>query len=67
MDRTTKLLLALIAAGLWANVLATPTSAQLSGLVGAAGYKQDVGSLIENIDANLAKIQRGTCSNSRLC
>jgi hypothetical protein len=57
MDNFTKLLLALVAAGLWANVAIE--------LIRPA-YAQDA-NLLRNIESELGKISRGTCTNSKIC
>jgi len=57
-DKTTKLLLALIAAGLWLNAassLIRPTSA------GAQSYE------LQKIQRDLDSIGRGTCLNNKIC
>ena len=67
-DRTTKILLACVALGLWANLLAPllrPTAA-------LAQYESDyilksIDARLANIDVNIDKLQRGTCANGRLC
>jgi hypothetical protein len=59
IDRTTKALLGLIAAGPWANAmvpLLKPTPAQA-----------DSKTYLSTIDSNIAKLVRGTCVNSKLC
>jgi hypothetical protein len=63
MDRTTKLLLAAIAVGLWANAATTvakPSFAQ-SRLGNTIDYS------IETIARELLSISTGTCSNRKLC
>jgi hypothetical protein len=60
-DRTTKLLLAVIAAGLWLNVTAalirpTPAKAQ-----------DAVESLIREMEIHLRWIANGNCSNRKIC
>lgn len=57
-DRTTKILLALIALGLWANVLG-PVLKPLPA------FASD--SLLRSIDSTLEDIARGNCSNSKIC
>lgn len=55
-DRSTKILLAVIAAGLWANVVALqvrPATADAS--------------LLRSIDNHLANLTIGTCINRKLC
>ncbi len=59
-DRTIKLLLALIAAGLWANALVpvfkpTPALAQQSE------------NYLRNIDQNITNLVFGRCLNRKLC
>jgi hypothetical protein len=58
MDKTTKVLLAIAAAGLWANV--------------AVGVLKPAGAIAQNyevgaIASDLSKIQRGTCVNKKIC
>lgn len=60
-DRTTKLLLAIIAAGLLLNglnpwLLAIPARAAV-----------EIDSAVTQIQGDLSRIQRGTCSNSKIC
>jgi hypothetical protein len=57
-DRTMKVLLAVIALGIWANVLvpvfkAVPAVAQ--------------GNELSKINLNLAAIYNGTCANHKIC
>lgn len=65
-DRTTKILLAVIALGLWAN-------AAIPLLLPRAAAAQDVSSLdahLSRIDHdvhNLADIEDGTCRNKKIC
>jgi len=59
MDRTTKILLTLIAAGLWINVAIN---------VGPrVAYAQNCNSQLNSIVDDLGRIQRGTCTNSKIC
>jgi hypothetical protein len=63
MDRTTKLLLAAIALGLWANAASTvvkPSFAQ-SRLGNTIDYS------VETIARELVSISTGTCGNRKLC
>jgi len=60
LDRTSKILLAAIAIGLWANVVmplikAVPASAQVDD------------ELIRSIESSVAKIARGSCANHKIC
>lgn len=57
-DRTTKILLALIALGLWANALG-PVLKPLPA------FASD--SLLRSIDSTLEDIARGNCSNRKIC
>lgn len=63
MDRTTKFLLAAIAVGLWANAIAA--FVHVAKADNDYGYSID--SHLDTIDTNIGKIQRGTCSNNKLC
>jgi len=60
MDRTSKIVLAAIAAGLWANLamfLLQPPSANAD----------DTNYLLRSIDRNLSGIYRGSCFNHKIC
>jgi hypothetical protein len=63
MDRTTKLLLLLIALGLWVNV-AIPF---LRPRIVAAQSIGDIDSLLSNIESDVHKLARGTCTNTKIC
>lgn len=58
MDKTTKILLAFIAAGLWANALAPAARA---GIVPMAGTPDQV------MATALSMIADGRCNNPKLC
>ena len=60
MDRMTKILLALVAAGLWANFATTIIGSKVAY---AQDYSRQLGSIVDD----LGRIQRGTCTNSQLC
>jgi hypothetical protein len=63
MDRTTKLLLAAIALGLWANAASTvvkPSFAQ-------APRFATVDYSVETIAREILSISTGTCGNRKLC
>lgn len=61
IDRTSKVLLAIIALGLWAN-------AGISFLRPAAAIAQiDELSRIRSDVSDLTRIGRGSCSNSKIC
>jgi hypothetical protein len=59
IDRTSKIFLALIAAGLWAN-LAGPFLRPVSA-------EQDYTGLLINIGEDLRAIKKGICSNPKIC
>jgi hypothetical protein len=67
-DRTTKILLAFIALGLWANLL-TPV---LRPVTAFAQYETDhilksIDARLASIDINIDRLQRGNCANGKLC
>jgi hypothetical protein len=59
MDRFSKLLLILIAAGLWSNTAAS--------FVKAGVAAEHSVSLLANIESALDRIERGICSNQKIC
>jgi hypothetical protein len=60
-DKTTKLLLALIALGLWANVVAQyPQTAVAQDWSSIEGH-------LSNIEDSLNRIEHASCSNRKLC
>lgn len=68
IDRTTKILLACVALGLWANLFAPV----LRPLTANAQYESDyilrsIDAHLARIDANIDKLQRGACANGKLC
>ena len=68
VDRTTKLLLASIALGLWCNLFALV----LRPMTAFAQYESDyilrsIDAHLAKIDVNIDKLQRGACANSKLC
>ena len=64
IDRKTKVLLLAIALGLWANV-AVQFVLPRDLHAGTSLSQQDA--YLSNIDANVQRISRGTCSNSKIC
>jgi hypothetical protein len=68
LDRTSKILLAIVALGLWANMFALlfrPNEA-------VAQYETDyilrsVDAHLANIDGNIDRLQKGSCPNGKLC
>jgi hypothetical protein len=62
-DKTTKLLLAIIALGLWANLAMPllPTAAR------ARASSNDVSNVLAEIQSDVDAIASGTCRNSKIC
>jgi hypothetical protein len=77
MDKTTKVLLGVIALGLWINVASKWSVAQaqdVSDIVRELrSIKSNVSSIesslsgISNIDTAVTRIQRGSCGNPKIC
>ena len=59
IDRTTKVLLALIALGLWANAAVST--------IRPAFAQSDYSSELYSIMSDLGRIHRGSCSNDKIC
>jgi hypothetical protein len=59
IDRSTKILLGVIAAGLWANVLMPVLS--------PAPARADVEGSLSRIDSNIRALTSGVCINGKLC
>lgn len=59
MDRTTKIVLGLIAAGLWANA-----ALQLRAI---PAHAQDANFHLSSIDNKIGSLVDGVCINRRLC
>ena len=62
IDKTTKLLMALIAVGLWLNA-----AMYLLRPAPVRAQSPEIESLIKSIESDLGRIQRGTCSNDKIC
>ena len=65
-NRSTKLILIFIALGLWANAAITimrPAPAAAD----AESELRSIDSRLSSIGDDIGRIQRGTCSNSKLC
>ena len=67
-DRTTKILLAAIALGLWANLF-VPIVRPITAF---AQYETDyilksIDARLASIDTNIDRLQRGNCNNGKLC
>jgi hypothetical protein len=60
MDRTTKILLAAIAIGLWANIAAFFLQPLKANAQGAE-------SILRSIDSHLSSIYNGICINRKIC
>jgi hypothetical protein len=72
VDRTTKILLAAIALGLWANAAATivkPASAQGADnlLAGILGQLEQIQSGVAQMAESFGRIERGSCLNRKIC
>jgi hypothetical protein len=70
MDRTTKLLLAAIAVGLFANAAASvtrPAVADTSFESHLSNDVQAIASRLSNLAQEISSIAYGTCKNSKLC
>jgi hypothetical protein len=59
VDRTTKILLLLIAVGLWANVLIAQ--------IRVAKADEDYSGFLTSIDRSLLSISGGICRNDKIC
>jgi hypothetical protein len=59
IDRTSKIILLLIAAGLWANVLVSQ--------VRVANAQEDYSDVLGSIASDVSGIASGTCTNSKIC
>lgn len=73
-DTVTKILLALIAIALWANLLVSPSrpavvsaAVQEDAMVANMETMANIEMMVENINENLEIIALGSCMNSRLC
>ena len=62
MDKSSKILLGIIAAGLWANA----TIAVLK-ITPARADAESYMSYLSSIESNIGRIARGTCLNNKLC
>jgi len=63
MDRTTKLLLATIAVGLFANAAASVTRPATADTT----FENHLSNSMEAVEKAISSIARGTCKNSKLC
>lgn len=70
MDRTTKVLLAGIAAGLWANALMPllkPPGAAAQDMSAVERSLRSIDSSLDSIESDIDDLEDGTCSNKKLC
>jgi hypothetical protein len=72
-DRATKLLLAAIAIGLWANFLApvlraTPVKADAESILQSIdGHLSRIDLGVTSIELDFAALARGRCGNAKIC
>jgi hypothetical protein len=75
-DRTTKILLAFIAAGLWMNALVPVFHSQRASAQDSTTHllleqmQSDVSSIqsdVSSLESNLGRIAHGTCTNDKIC
>ena len=81
-DRTTKILLIIIAIGLWLNIVANLIHPAVAITQESSGYTlqgvyarltsienhlAEIKRKLDNVDSNVADIQRGTCRNPKIC
>jgi hypothetical protein len=62
MDRTTKILMMVIAAGLWANI-----GVSLLRPSGVSAQSADLAADLSSIESNVEHIAFGICVNRRIC
>ena len=68
MDRTTRILLAIIAFGLWANLFVSVLRPSQAVAQYEADYVlKSVNAHLANIDVNIDRLQKGACTNGKLC
>jgi hypothetical protein len=70
IDRTTKVLLLLIALGLWADVaerLLRPAHAAAQDFSTMERYLRNIESKVGDIESDVDDIEDGTCKNKKLC
>lgn len=65
-DKSTKIILVLIACGLWANIL-TPLLAPVKAHADSESVLSDILSKLDSMEYDIGRIQRGTCTNGKLC
>lgn len=62
IDRTTKILLGIIALGLWANAI-VPLYQPVTAIAQGTGLER----VVQTIASDLDSIERGRCRNSKIC
>ncbi|MCP3399918.1 hypothetical protein [Bradyrhizobium sp. CCGB20] len=67
MDRSTKILLGVIAASLWANALVPSLRPAPAHAQGSDPYLQRIDEKLERILQGMAIIGNGTCVNRKIC
>ncbi len=70
IDRTSKVIFAAIALGLWLNVFAPflhPARASAEDLFDVVSVLKTIEQEVSSIKSNLQSIELGTCSNKKLC
>ena len=65
-DRLTKVLLAVIALGIWANLMA-PTRVQSNDAATIYGELTSISHDVRNIKRDISSISLGACVNQKLC
>jgi hypothetical protein len=66
-DRTTKLLLAIIALGLWANLAVPLLKSQPAQAQDVSRSIQKMEHSLDNIGQDMRALASGSCLNTRLC
>jgi hypothetical protein len=68
IDRMTKVLLGVIALGLWANVaMQFRPLTVIAEMTGQLGYLSPIHDHISTIARNIESIETGRCRNSKIC
>ncbi len=67
MDKTTKIILAFIAVGLWANALSPLVPAAVASQADIERAMRSIKSNIGRIQSDFHSIHNGSCSNSKIC
>lgn len=70
IDRSTKIILIAIAAGLWANVLPSASRPAIADSLLWAEIKRHLEGIdvyTQSMDTNIYRIRKGDCENKKLC